>query len=282
MKQTLLLTTTSLFLALAFMNNSSGPTNAGLGDKTGSPLSSGTCASCHSGGAGITGMSLILIDGVTNIPVTNNQYVPSRLYNVQLLGSSTANLPKFGFQLTALKSTNNTMAGAFSTSAANCAIKTNNSVNYLEHIAPLSQTGGSYQVDFSWVAPGAGSGMVKFYGVLNAVDGTGGTYGDKTSPTYMLTLNEATNSIAAFQSSLGGSLTPNPAQSHTTLNFSPETRGAIFITVYDLTGKIVLQTLKYVTEEKQVNLECANWPSGAYFVSLQHEANRMVLPLIKR
>ena len=44
---------------------SGGAGSGGLGDRTGSPLSSGTCTACHSGGAFNASLAIQVFDGAT-------------------------------------------------------------------------------------------------------------------------------------------------------------------------------------------------------------------------
>lgn len=74
---------------------SGGPGTGGLGDRTGSPVSSATCAACHSGGGFNVSVSLDVFDPVAGIPVTS--YVPGTTYQVTY--AVTGNASAYGFKV---------------------------------------------------------------------------------------------------------------------------------------------------------------------------------------
>jgi len=79
----------------------------------------------------------------------------------------------YGFQATALDGSNN-KAGDFSNPIAGTQIATAGAREYAEHVgvSPMGAYG------WQWTAPAAGTGSVTFYGIGNAVNGTGNTSGD--------------------------------------------------------------------------------------------------------
>ena len=190
---------------------SSGPALVGGIDGTGATTTAG--CSCHT--SATTTSVAIELDTAGGTAVTH--YVAGGSYTIKITGTntSTTSLPKFGFQVAAVK-----LAGAGTSSAVNagtlastglpafCQNSVAGSVNFIEHTAAINATtgtGGSgttYVVSsIPWTAPIAGTGSVKLYGVINAVDGTGGSGGDKWKNTNV-TITELTAPVAAITGTL--------------------------------------------------------------------------------
>ncbi|MGB0914468.1 MAG: choice-of-anchor V domain-containing protein [Crocinitomicaceae bacterium] len=153
----------------------------GLGDRTGGPVSSGTCAACHSGAFLNTTTMVQLINGLGN-PVTS--YVSGQSYTIRT--TVTGSGAGFGSQTVALTSANSNaglMTGVVSPSTQ---IVTISGRDYMEH----SSVSGTGIFEVSWTAPTLGTGTVTLYGIGLSVDGTGSTSGDDPSVTSMLSLSE--------------------------------------------------------------------------------------------
>lgn len=172
---------------IVFSSSSSGYGAANDDDKTGSPLSSGVCGGCHSGGTAAFGTAtatITVLNGST--PVTT--YTPGQTYTVNLQITSSMGTPQFGGQLVALNSTNAQAGLLASPSTANTQISTLfSTIQYLEHSS--RSTTGIFTA--SWTAPATGTGNVTFYASGNAVNATGGTSGDVGAPSRSLMLTEA-------------------------------------------------------------------------------------------
>lgn len=168
---------------------SGGPGNGGLGDRTGSPVSSGTCAACHSGGSFGASVSIQLFDGAN--PITS--YTPGTNYTVvyTVTGSSSA----YGFQGGALIASNNNGAGAFSLPSSGTQLATIAGRPYIEHIG-ASPTG---VFQSTWTAPAANSGTVNFYGIGLAVNSNGGTSGDQVSTPVSISITEEIQTTITYQ-----------------------------------------------------------------------------------
>ena len=142
-------------------------------DRTGSPLTSGSCGVCHGGGAFAASMALRVLDA-QNMPVT--EYTPGATYTLQVdVDSTGAGL--HGMQLVALDSAN-AQAGALSSPGLNSQITPLNGVQYFEHLGPPPMANNSFDFTAQWVAPASGGGDVTFYYAGVAANGTGGTSGD--------------------------------------------------------------------------------------------------------
>lgn len=157
----------------------------GVGDKTGGPLSTGTCADCHSGGNFSPSVSMEVLDGNNN-PVTD--YVPGNNYTVNISVTAGAGAPSgYGFQAVALDGAN-AQAGTFGTpTTSNSQISNSGSIQYIEHSGASSSGVFSYP----WTAPASGTGNVVFYYMGLAVNGMGNTAGDSPTSPGTITLTES-------------------------------------------------------------------------------------------
>ena len=161
------------------------PFSGGVGavsnqDRTGSPISSGTCANCHSGGSFGVNVTLDVFDPVSGSSVTS--YVPGSSYEVTFTVNGTA--PGYGFQSTVLNSSST--AGGSLSNPSGGQIVTIGGNSYLEH------QGGSVSGVFqaTWTAPAAGSGTITFYATGLGVNGNGGTSGDQSTSPFSQSLTE--------------------------------------------------------------------------------------------
>ena len=157
--------------ALLYLSSySTGPAARGV-DATPSGLGR-TCAGCHSGGNFGTNTSITLLDADGG---RVGAYVPGETYTLRI-NIATANDPGgYGFQILAVDS-ENVQAGVYGQPPADTRTPELTGRTYFEHRRRL--TSSTHEI--AWIAPPAGTGTVTFYGVGNAVDGTGGTGGDET------------------------------------------------------------------------------------------------------
>lgn len=277
MKRTFLLIISSAILAVITLNsNSSGPANNNNGNKTGGPGASGTCgnAGCHSGATGSTGAVSLRLKA-DNSPA-NGKYAPGQVYVVTVSGTH-ASLPKFGFQLMALKETANTQAGTFGNFGSNNHSKALSGITIVEQHHAIAKTGTDFKTEFEWTAPVAGTGNVKFYGILNAVDGTGSTGGDAVSPSFNLTLAEATNGVNDIATQPVLSVYPNPVKGN--LHINVPNNGSYKLNIYSLDGKVA------VKEQVEVNSKTISLPvnllPGTYILNVTNGTEHFTIPFIK-
>lgn len=177
-KAILLFPTIALLLSAIILGNSAGPGTTGL-ERTGASGAAGCGGStCHGTTmSGSTFPSIQLLSGST--PVT--QYVAGGSYTIKLTATNTAalTLPKFGFQLSAVKTSTTTNAGTLAAIGGTHLI-TVGGINLVEqNPLPLNPTtgigggGSTYVVNIPWTAPVAGTGSVTLYGVVNTVNNNG-------------------------------------------------------------------------------------------------------------
>lgn len=168
---------------IVLTSKSSGPAASGNGNRTGSPGSSGTCSSCHSGGSFGASITASVTDLLGN-PVT--AYIPGDSLYVEFQVASTSGTPKYGFQSVMLTNTNANAGNFDLTLTANTQITTLSGKKYPEHSA--KSTTGNFKV--RWVAPATGTGTVTLYYIGNAVNNNSGTSGDQPTLGQSLTLTE--------------------------------------------------------------------------------------------
>lgn len=173
-------------IAFFFIVQSSTNVTSSRGDRTGSPLSMGSCASCHNSGGFSPTIEIQLLDNQGN-PVT--EYIPEETYTVNVVLQENS-APGFGFQATALLS-DNSQAGELNAVSTNVSEAMLNNVRYVEHPSPS----GTGVFEMTWTAPPSGSGDVTFYSGGNAVDLQNGSLGDNGVTATPVTISEAEECI---------------------------------------------------------------------------------------
>lgn len=254
-----------LSIGLLVLNSNSGGAGAVQGaDRTGSPVGSGSCASCHSGGNFGTSISVNLLkDGET---VT--QYEPGESYTYRLSIQAGNNPSGFGFQTVALQASDNANAGQFGSTPNGTQITSLNNRNYFEHATILNNS----TIEIEWTAPGEGSGDVNFYAIANAVNGNGGTSGD--SPAMLsgpLTVSEAMVSSLFEIDRLNVNLRlfPNPSTQWLNIEVAGAKRGRYQMQIIDITGRIVQEQMLDIAESQFVrSISVSSLEPGQHFLRL--------------
>ncbi len=228
------------FLYVMLLSNSSGAASAGNGNRTGSPGSNGTCASCHSGGSFGTTITASVTDLNSN-PVTS--YIPGDTFLIDFQVSSTSGSPKYGFQSLMLNSSNANIGNFDAVYTTNTQLTTVLGKEYAEHSA--KSTTGYFQV--SWVAPASGTGTVTLYYIGNAVNSSFSTAGDSPSSAQSLSLSEQlfftattseTSAITCYGSTNGEAMATvaNGVAPYTYVWSTGTNSGAISATTHSVTG----------------------------------------------
>ena len=158
-------------MAWALLSNSGGAAAVQNVDRTSSPLGVGSCGSCHSGGNYSPVISVELLDNNTVV----NKYSPGKLYQVKVSIAAGNNPRGYGFQLVSLSGSNNIQGGIFGNAPAGFNKINLDSRVYVEQSSTRSS--GSFVIP--WTAPPVGTGSVRFYSAGVAVNGSGGSGGDR-------------------------------------------------------------------------------------------------------
>lgn len=135
------------------------------GDYSGSPLSSGNCSNCHSGGSS---------GGSVNLSGMPSSYVLGQTYPLTLTINDN-NMVAGGFMITAVNTAANSSIGSFSF-AGGSGIRTQS--DGLTHSNKKFAANGQVSWSFNWIAPNSGNGAVRFYFNGNAVNNDDDTGGD--------------------------------------------------------------------------------------------------------
>lgn len=226
--------------------------SSGKTDSTGSPGES-TCASCHSGGSGTTNVSVSF-----NPSVISGSYTPNQTYTITV---SVINNPfsKFGFACEILDAASNSNIGTMSNPGSGVQLLTGgNGRMVATHNTPKTGT-GSAQFTFEWTAPSSGNAVL--YAIGNAVNGNGGTSGDKPSSTFTMSLVPDATGIAQHASSgLSGLIIyPNPVNNFMNIQFNAAfSLEKMNFSVMDLNGKTVfehsIQNIKQGLNSAQISI----------------------------
>jgi hypothetical protein len=260
-KNYLLVITGALACCILFSAYKEGPAIYGKYDCTGAETGLGNPkgCSCHSTSA-TTGIACTLELDSAGVPTTH--YVGGMSYTVKITGTNNTSsiLPKFGFQIGCIEGSTAqvtpTNAGTWvSPYPANTHYAAPNVSYYVlgvtEHgtqLAPSSGTGGNgtiYSETLNWTAPVSGTGVISFFGVLNAVNDDGTVSGDSWNLAHIL-INEWSSGAGITNiepNPFSLNIMPNPAISNTTLEYTLQEEDNLELDVYDITGKKVWSQL---------------------------------------
>jgi hypothetical protein len=247
--------------------------SGGITGRTGSPGET-TCTGCHSGGGGTTTVS------VSASPAfIANQYIPGQTYTVALTIANSA-FTKFAFDAEILNSSN-TNAGNMTTGFAGVQI-VNTTRKNATHTAPKTGTGAAV-FQFVWVAPLSGNAI--FYAAGNAIDGTGGTGGDRPGNTTLTLTPDLSSGISeAIVSGISGLVVyPNPVRSEFKISYNLIESGNVRAALYDLQGKEIIEIANEDQNAAAYTLNAQLPPDltkGVYFVKLSIDGKQQAQRLI--
>lgn len=242
----LLLLPSSAALIVGLSSSSNGAGASQSADRTGSPVSSGTCANCHSGGSSVPGLSVQMLDNGN--PVTS--YQPGKDYTLKVTVSG-SEYQRFGFQAVALDAADE-QAGTLTAVSSGTRVLTLAGRQYGEHTNPVA----SGVFEMTWKAPASGKGSVKvFTAALGAKNPTSDN-GDRTA-TNVLTITEASGSQVASVATRSLMVYPNPAENM--LFFGSENLRNV--TVYTADGRVMME---YQAATDKIAISAL--PSGLYLI----------------
>lgn len=161
--------------------------------KTGSALSSGTCSSCHSGGAGSGSIGYVFYYQGTTVQASS--YVPGCTYDISINVSGTGNsAPKYGFEMDAVDASN-IGAGTFTlthpnSDPARTQVNTLGANGACEVAHKAAIANGTSTWHCQWTAPSTNLGNITFSIAGVYGDGNGGSGGDDVATaSFFLTPN---------------------------------------------------------------------------------------------
>lgn len=219
-------------------------------------------------------MHLILTDTDNIIPVSS--YIPGKLYALRINATNnSAALPKYGFQLSSVKNSNIVgQAGDLYTAGnPDVAIKLSEGIQIIEHSHPITASGSgttwNYITHCHWVAPPAGTGQVKFFLTLNAVNANGFASGDQPNIT-SLVVDDGAASVSEQNLLNHFNTYPNPVTNKLSIEATNIENGIYYFNVYDITGKHTASQSVTVTDNAlHLSLDASSWQPGVVFVHAQ-------------
>jgi hypothetical protein len=283
MKRILLFSLSAVMATLIFSSYATGPFFKGAGNRTGSAGSLASCSGsgCHASNNANTICSLV-VQTSTGTPIT--QYTPGTSYTVQIGGFAGSAFTNFGFQASCVRAAaTSTQAGNF-TAYTNMHVSNFGSLQLVEHSTPLSGTtvtgGNAYLASFTWTAPAAGTGDVKFFAMLNAVNNNTKETGDQPGTPITLTLKEASSTSVATVPALQISAYPNPASDvlHLRLNASG---GSCRVAVFNLTGSVVTRHSVEITNG-EASIATAQLVPGYYVLKIEADEQLGAVSFVKQ
>lgn len=283
-KKSLLITATTAIIYLTISSYSGGPAHNMEGNKTGSPGSSGTCSSCHGGGGGTTSGAIevrLKSAGASSTPVTS--YIAGETYIVIITGGNpTSGLDDFGFQFTALKSSDNTPTGTYSNLGTMVHGFPATNSTLVEHNAPIPKTGGVYQISFDWMAPPTSVGGINLYAIINAVNDDNLNTGDQSSSTISLPLVDKT-SVAKITSEVVVKTYPNPVLNTLTIDLDKADAGVYTVQAYNMSSaSVAAMEMNIGPGSYTGSFNTSAWAPGMYFISIQKDGYKHVVPVVKQ
>lgn len=288
-KRSLLITATAAIIYLTTSSYSNGPAHSTMGvDYTGGAGSSSpstTCGSngCHMGSSGTTTGSIEFRKKAWGASSTSiNYYEAGQTYLVTVKGTN-ASLSHFGFQFVALRNAGNTRVGTYSNFGSGVHGYPNATPTIVEHSAPIAKNGtGDYVATFEWTAPANSVGAVTLYAIINAVNNNGVTTGDMPGATLSLSLNDKT-SVGQVTKQVVFKAYPNPVQDALTLDLTLADAGTYDVTVYSASGAIVSrQDMDIFSGNYTGTINTSAWTPGVYFVQIQKDGDKRVMPIVKQ
>ncbi len=248
---------------------------------------------CHNSGASSTVTSTTIVVDSAGTPVT--VYHPGVTYRVSLAAGTvaTSGLTKFGFQLSSSKAASPAQAGTWvaATAPVNATVSTMGAFSVVRHTAPMSDSvilaGAAfvYPVSINWTAPAAGTGSVKFYGVINAVNNDGNATSADLWNSATATITEyvdhtSVNDVAA---KVAINTFPNPVTSSFTLQLTNAAAGTYNVQVVDITGKVaVKQSVEVSGNTASSSINMSSFAAGNYHVIVEKDGARTVSMIVKK
>ncbi len=265
-----------LFFAVGVsFNFSSGPANASMMDRTGSPIQGGlNCTQCHGGNNFNANLAIKLMDGNDQVA----GYEPGKTYNLVFdISNGSGNPSGYGLQAIALDASQNNI-GDFMNAPVNTQITDLAGFKYFEHSRLIA--GNSISVE--WTAPAMGSGPVTIYASGMAANGNGGNSGDGVA-SESLTLTEGLSSTGNLsQVDFDMSILANPVSDQLPIRIESPSGKNLNINILDLSGRVALQTQQRVAQGENIfNVEISNLNKGIYFLQMSDNEGFVTKKLLK-
>ena len=267
-------------LATAFLlvNNAAGPGNIQDKDRTGSPLSEGSCSApgCHSGGGFAPDVTIELLKDGAAVDL----YQPGTSYDLKVTITASTGTPSgYGFQAVALD-VNNDDSGAWGTPPAGVqSLTLSNNRSYVEHSS--TQAGDNF-FEVEWTAPQAGTGDVTFYAAGNAVNANNTSTGDAAGISNLVVAEEGPDGINDGVNLSDFTIFPNPVDDVLNFEITSRNSGDFEIQITDIHGKVVYgQNIELIQGQNKRNINVSNLGNGLYMLHLIQGQDIAVQPVLK-
>lgn len=263
------------------MMSSYSGSNANMWNHTGSD---GGVAGCEGGGCHAFSttanvavyLDIAYLDGTL---IGSDIYVPEETYRMTLRGYTSGGIyPVAGFQF----SGSGLNDGNFVTTSG-ITSQVIPPYQILQHEYPLPATGNQASVSFYWQAPPAGSGEVKFYGVMMLANNDQTPHGD-VAYSLVRSVREAPTAVRDITKEIRFQLYPMPVSA--VLHIEAETdrpEGVFTLQVYDLSGKNIFVSEANSREGRiKTSLSVDGWAAGMYLLQISGHGERGTVPFMVR
>jgi hypothetical protein len=284
-KKFLLFSLSAVTLGTVLSSNSGGHAAAGsTNNRTGAK---GSTANCSSGCHGTTGTttSIIRIDSAGGVPVS--KYTAGKVYTVHVVGKHSVNT-RFGFQFAAVSGTGSAQvnAGTFSGLPSSVAQRTASGLSIIEQSSVISAVSpaDSFVKSFTWTAPATGVGTITMYLTVNGVDGMAGASSGDGSSNVSVSLplyTPPTTSVASVTEQTKISAFPNPVMNELNLQLD-ETFASSSISVFDITGRNIMNTVVAPNAAGSTTLNTSNWVPGMYKIVVANANGSNTISVVKQ
>ncbi len=245
MKKTHIITYSAITLCCYIALTSFIKTSGGHPSSTGAPGEQ-TCAQsgCHSN-ASVTTDNTNIVNTLT-YSASDSSYVPGQTYSLTLKAKKTG-IVKFGFEIVALKTSDNTNIGTWvitdanRTQLLNSGISPNTSRKYITHKTNGTPafSSGLGQWSFSWTAPSTNVGNIKFYYASNCTNNNAANTGDQLYLSSFQIHPFSGTSMAEFMNEEKFQAILNPALNQLVLNYDLIQECELSVNLFDGQGRII-------------------------------------------
>lgn len=243
------------------------PPAANDGDPTTIPAGQ-TCIQCHSGIIGNANDSVLITfsDGQNSYNIDNFSYVPGTNYTVTFHPLVSA--ARYGFQLSALLSSNNSNAGTLTSTSAKTSLATGILTKYIGH--KNADTTNTWS--FPWAAPATNQGNVVFYFAFVAGNASDTEFGDQVFKGSKTVSADSTNTGLNEALQFPLQVISNAQTHQLNINY-PSHQNQSTVTVYNISGEALLQQqIENATGYTQQQVDVSTLSTGIYLVRVTQGA----------
>ena len=253
MKKIIIIIPITIAVAILFYPNTSTSNGSGSpGGKTNSPLDGQNCTGCHSGNIEPnTGNNMGSL--TTNIPATG--YVIGDTYTITLNGVGGSLINKYGFELTA----ENLIGKSGSFLITDNTTKLVNNNNAVTHKTSGTSGNNTKSWSMDWTPTANSTNSTTFYAALMLSNGNNNTSGDDVYALSLTVLEDQTTSLFEIQK-----------EYFIFNNIEKTIKSDEPFNLYDLNGKIVLQTKNNITH-------ISDFKAGIYILKTANKTQKLII-----